>query len=280
MSDEKIQSAPIAADWLALRRLLDDQARGSTVAALGQLIAQRGPINSVIDVGAGTGANTAWLTQHIKAMGETPRWILLDHDPHLLNNIDLPPSVPFTTVVGDIADVATVAAASSAPCLVSASALLDVLTFEAIDSLVGAICKHANAAILALSVTGRLSLSPPHPFDEHLVQAFNNHQSRGTLSGPAGIEAAATAFAKCQWQVLRVPTPWTLDANSTAMTRRWLQDRVAAASELLPDSPELGAWATAREAQLNAGELRVIVEHEDLLAWPDDAEAPCAPGSL
>ncbi|UJH70869.1 lysylphosphatidylglycerol synthase domain-containing protein [Ornithinimicrobium sp. INDO-MA30-4] len=73
--------------------------------------------------------------------------------------------------------------------------------------------------------------------------------------------------------MLLVPTPWTLDASSMAMTRRWLQDRVAAASELLSDSPELGAWAAAREAQLNAGELSVIVEHEDL--WP--GRTPQAP---
>lgn len=281
MSDEEIQSDPIAADWLALRRPLDDQARRSTVEALGQLIAQCGPISSVIDVGAGTGANTAWLAHHLEAMGEAPQWILLDHDPNLLANIDLPARLPFSTVVGDIADVAGVVAASSAPCLVGASALLDVLTFESIDSLVGAICEHADAAVLALSVTGQLSLSPSHPFDQDLIQAFNDHQSRGTLSGPAGLEAAVAAFAAHDWQVLLVPTPWTLDASSMAMTRRWLQDRVAAASELLSDSPELGAWAAAREAQLNAGELSVIVEHEDLLAWPHAAGAPnpTAPGS-
>ncbi|UJH70870.1 class I SAM-dependent methyltransferase [Ornithinimicrobium sp. INDO-MA30-4] len=95
MSDEEIQSDPIAADWLELRRPLDDQARRSTVEALGQLIAQCGPISSVIDVGAGTGANTAWLAHHLEAMGEAPQWILLDHDPNLLANIDLPARLPF-----------------------------------------------------------------------------------------------------------------------------------------------------------------------------------------
>ena len=66
--------------------------------------------------------------------------------------------------------------------LITASALLDVMTGAELDRFV-AICAGAGCpALVLLSVTGQVELEPPDPFDHRVREAFNAHQRR-TVDG-------------------------------------------------------------------------------------------------
>ena len=65
------------------------------------------------------------------------------------------------------------------------------------------------------------------------------------------------------------PSPWQLDAAHAGLAAEWLRGWVAAACEQEPAlAAEAGAYEDRRLAQAAAGELRVTVDHADLLVLP------------
>jgi hypothetical protein len=56
--------------------------------------------------------------------------------------------------------------------LVTCSALLDLLTIDQLDAICSALAVARQSALVSLTVTGALELSPPQPFDSHLIRAF------------------------------------------------------------------------------------------------------------
>jgi hypothetical protein len=56
--------------------------------------------------------------------------------------------------------------------LVTGSALLDLLTIDQLDAIGSALAAAPQPALISLTVTGVLELSPPQPFDSHLIRAF------------------------------------------------------------------------------------------------------------
>ncbi|MEU1792627.1 SAM-dependent methyltransferase, partial [Streptomyces sparsogenes] len=153
--------------------------------------------------------------------------------------------------------------------LVTASALLDVLTRDELDALVAA-CRGAGCpALLALSVVGRVELAPADPLDVELAEAFNAHQRRGGLLGPDAVAVASDAFAR-RGAVVRVrDSPWRLGADESALTAQWLRGWAEAACEQRPDlAARAEGYVRRRLAECAAGALRVVVHHSDLLALP------------
>lgn len=72
------------ADWLALREPADAAARSRALTErLAHACASRGVVR-VLDLGAGTGSNLRYLAEHLP--GEQ-RWLLVDHDTHLLESV-------------------------------------------------------------------------------------------------------------------------------------------------------------------------------------------------
>jgi hypothetical protein len=67
--------------------------------------------------------------------------------------------------------------------------------------------------------------------------------------------------------VVTRPAPWRLGVPHAALVADWLDGWVAAACEQQPDLTEpAAAYLRRRLAAAAAGELRVVVEHSDLLA--------------
>ncbi|MFD0502883.1 class I SAM-dependent methyltransferase [Streptomyces chiangmaiensis] len=224
------------------------------------------------DLGCGTGSMGRWLAPLLDG---SQHWILHDRDPYLLHfaTVEAPRAaadgsrVTVTTQRGDIGrltpDVLTGAS------LVTASALLDVLTADEIDTLAAAVVGAGCPALLTLSVVGRVELSPGHPVDEEIGDAFNAHQHRGDLLGPDAVGVACAAFEGLGASVLAQPSPWRLGPDEAELTKEWLRGWFGAAVEQRPDlEARADTYLRDRLAACAAGELRVVVHHSDVLVLP------------
>jgi trans-aconitate methyltransferase len=228
------------------------------------------------DLGCGTGSMGRWLAPRLAG---PQRWILHDHDPELLDRAaTLTPRtasdgspVTVTTERGDIARLS--ADALSGTSLVTASALLDVLTRDELNALAAACAEAGCPALLALSVVGRVEFTPADPLDDELAEAFNSHQRRDDngrrLLGPDAVAAASLAFAQYGAAVRVHASPWRLGAEESELTAEWLRGWVGAAVEQRPElAPRAQPYLRQRLAECAAGGLRVVVHHSDLLALP------------
>jgi len=262
-----------APEWLELREPADAAARSHDLLdplriRLANLPGKAG--FAIHDLGCGTGSMGRWLAARLDG---AQHWILHDRDPYLLHfaAVASPRSaadgsrVSVETRRGDVARLTPDALAGAA--LVTASALLDVLTREEIETLADACTGAGCPALLTLSVAGRVELTPADPMDEEITEAFNAHQRRGGLLGPDAITVACEAFSERGATVRDNPSPWRLGPEEATLTAQWLRGWVGAAVE---ERPELKARAERylqdRLATCAAGELHVVVHHSDLLA--------------
>jgi hypothetical protein len=258
-------------EWLDLREEADAAARSARL--LAPLRAHLYGTNPLVirDLGCGTGSMGRWLAARLPG---PQHWILHDRDPVLLDlaaTNALGPDAhgrPVTVTV-ERRDV-TRSTDLTGTSLVTASALLDLLTAEEIDGLAAACARAGCAVLTVLSVTGHVEITPADPLDTEVGAAFNAHQRRVVagrrLLGPDAPGAAAEAFARHGMAVWRQRSPWRLGAGTLAI--EWLTGRVAAARAERPDLP-LTDYLRRRLDACAADELRVVVEHHDLLALPD-----------
>lgn len=294
---------PIAADWLALRRALDEAAREAAAGLLSELAAAyaahaaRSPGGlgdgdpapvAVVDVGAGTGANRAYLAARLPF---PTTWTLLDHDPTLLA---APDNADCRRVVGGIAQLPELLAQlGPGRRLVTCSALLDLLSASQLDDLVEAVVAARVPALLALTVTGDVVIEPPDPDDGLVRTAFDAHQARAGRPGPQAAAYVARVAARAGASVTTAGTPWRVTASATSrdFLRRYLTDRADAAAEHLgtgqrdgasgaadsddpsahrdpADSDRVATWLSRRLGHIDAGDLSLRVEHADLLILP------------
>lgn len=204
-------------------------------------------------------------------------WVLYDRDPRLLALAAARPPVegrePVTVEIRELDLAALTPAALDGATLLTASALLDVLTGDDLTRLVAA-CTTASAPILVtLTVTGIVDLWPEHPLDAELSEAFNVHQrrstERGRLLGASAVAATVDAFRSGGHHVLTRPSPWVLDTDDRELIVAWLRGWVGAATEQRPVLARPAAtYLEDRLAQAARGDLRVTVGHQDLLAAP------------
>jgi hypothetical protein len=273
----------VSGHWLALREPADAAARaGDLVEHLGRALPA--PDRWVIhDLGGGTGAMGRWLAPLLPG---PQHWVVHDRDADLLAlaAADLPgPAADGAAVTvevqqsdiirlhpGDLTDAT----------LITASALLDLLTEDELAALV-TVCARAGCPILVtLSVVGRVAIAPGDPLDHRIAAAFDAHQrretERGRLLGPDAVELAAEAFGRLGAEVLIRPSPWRLVAAQAELAAEWFTGWVGAACEQQAElAAETAAYIRRRLAQATGGQLAVIVDHTDLLVLPDERPPPC-----
>ena len=278
--NEPAPERPVAEDWLALREPADAAAREDSlplVARLRRYWEDLGPPERdgpavVVDLGAGTGANRAWLSGRLPG---PQRWVLLDHDRALLDRAvaaareDGGDVVP---VLAGVEELARVLDEHPGPRrLVTCSALLDLLTRDQVRELARVLADAGAPALLALTVDGEVLLDPPHPLDAPVLGAFEDHQRRGELAGADAVHLAAEALREHGMAVDVVPTPWWVSGQDWArpLLERFLGDRADAAAEHRPElTAEAHAWLRTRLVDCARGRLRATVGHADVLALP------------
>jgi hypothetical protein len=239
----------VSPDWLALREPADAAARSGELA---ELLARRLPTGPLVihDLGGGTGAMGRWLGPRLPA---PQHWVVHDRDERLLE------LAPCETRRSDVTWLAPGDLAGAS--LVTASALLDLLTREELGRMLAACA--GLPVLLTLTVTGRVRLLPAEPLDARIGAAFNAHQRRGGLLGPD----AAGAIDGAEVHVR--PSPWRLGAADAELTAEWLDGWVAAACEQEPAlAAEARGYRGRRLAQAAAGQLSVAVGHADVLVLP------------
>ncbi len=271
----------LAPEWLALRESADASARsGKLLEPLRSWLVKRSDPGLVIrDLGCGTGSMGRWLA------GQLPgpqHWVLQDRDPDLLSRAigTLPRSTRdrrSVSVSAELADFTTLGPADLAgTSLVTASAVLDMLTAPEVALLAEACVSAGCPALITLSVVGRVEITPGDPLDGELEAAFNDHQRRTTGGrtqlGPDAFDVACKEFARGA-TVHQQSSPWHLGPANPLLTAEWLRGWVGAAITQDPSLAEAGEEYLRRRLLANAtGELWVVVEHGDLLALPEVGE--------
>lgn len=269
--------------WLALREPADAAARSPELAEqLSRLLPSTGR-QVIHDLGCGTGAMSRWLAPRLPG---PQHWIMHDRDPDLLE-------VATAEAPGTAADGATVtldAKRSDITCLtpddlagatlITASALLDMLTAEELTALI-TVCARAGCPILlTLTVVGRVDLIPPDPLDCRVAAAFDAHQrrttERGRLLGPDAVPLAVQELGRLEAKLFVRPSPWRLGASAAELAAEWFIGWLDAAHRQQAGlSAQTGGYRRRRLAQAEGGRLAVTVEHADVLALPAPSERTC-----
>jgi hypothetical protein len=266
----------VSPDWLVLRERADAAARSTELVErlAGRLPASGGLV--VHDLGGGSGAMARWLAPRLRG---PQHWVVHDRDPGLLDIAvaDVPDGAAdgtAVTVEARCSDITRLTTADLAGAdLVVASALLDMLTGDELAAMLGACAGAGCPVLIALTVVGRVRLTPAEPLDARIEAAFNAHQRRttpaGRLLGPDAVDAAVEHLRGTGATVLVRPSPWRLGGAQRGLAGAWLAGWVGAACE---QEPELVARAdpylARRMAPAEAGRLHVRVDHADLLVLP------------
>lgn len=273
-------STGLRPEWLALREPADAAARASGLLdpLRAWLRARSGAGLVVRDLGCGTGSMGRWLAGRLPG---PQHWVLHDRNPELLARaVNAAPGMTRdgqpVSVSAELADLTTLVPVDLAgTSLVTASALLDLLTAAEITALAAACTSAGCPVLITLSVLGRVELDPPEPLDEEFEAAFNAHQRREVGGrrqlGPDAFDAACEAFAQGA-TVHRQQSPWRLGPADTALIEEWLRGWVSVAVHHRPELAEAAQCYLSRRLEANAAsELRVVVAHGDLLALPEVA---------
>ena len=271
-------SEPVRASsqWLAMREPADAASRAPELVEEVRACLASGGGAEIHDLGCGTGSMARWLAAQLTG---PQHWVLYDRDAELLTLAAADPPretsdgapVTIETRRRDVTRLKPGELAGAS--LITASALLDMMTADELKRLV-ATCAGAGCAVLiTLSVTGHVDLAPADRLDQRFADAFNSHQRRttgvGRLLGPDAVGAAANEFSRLGLDVVLRQSPWCLGPDQAGLAAEWFTGWLAAACE---QQPELGAvapsYARWRLTEAAAGRLSVTVHHQDLLARP------------
>ncbi len=262
--------------WLALREPADAAARArDLVEELARRLSAPGR-RMIHDLGCGTGAMGRWLAPLLPG---PQHWVLHDRDPELLEaaTADLPgPAADGATVTVEttLSDISRLDSSDlSGATLITASALLDMLTAEEVTGLASLCVAKECPALLTMSVVGRVELTPAERLDRRVAAAFDAHQrrttERGRLLGPDAPSVAIEEFSRLGARVLERASPWRLGASHADLAMQWFAGWVGAACDQEPElTGPTGAYTRRRVAAAMAGQLRVTVDHADLLVLP------------
>jgi len=290
-----------SADWLALREPFDGAAREAAapsldLPALARRLRGDDPTLTVIDLACGTGANLRELAPRLRG---PQRWLLIDHDPLLLDalpgalamwtqkpgfglrsdesglRIDGPDwSADIQPLRIDLALALDTVPFAEAR-LVTGSALLDLVSVAWLDALIGHLQSARAAALFALSVDGRVAWAPYVEGDEEIHRLFMSHQRRDKGFGPAmageATRLAAERFAAVGYDVIQIGSDWRIDgrsgAEATAMLTEMVDGMASAALEQAPTADNLvSRWRVQRMSL--KGQSCLSVGHRELLAMP------------
>lgn len=262
-----------SADWLALREPADHAAINAGLRrAVRNHFAGRDTLR-IVDLGSGTGSNMRGLAPDLPAHEQ--HWHLVDYDAGLLEKAATSPPRADGAAVRITTHRIDLSQASLAPLLadadiVTASALFDLVSPEAIERMASQIAARRLPFYTVLTYDGLAAWLPEHPGNTAMRELFNQHQQSdkgfGTAAGPTATDVLEMAFSAHGYSVQRGSSPWILKPASAELRRAVDTGWANAVRETgaMPDK-EIAAWLTARD---DTEAAMTIVGHEDLLALP------------
>jgi SAM-dependent methyltransferase len=257
------------AAWLELREETDHRSRAAEILPPLHEWWTATTRAAVLDLGCGTGSNLRYLAPKLLGAQE---WTLVDHDAALLAHIETPSrEVRVTPVQGDLAEVGLDEVGRAD--LVTASALLDLVSESWLSALVDACVDAGCGALFALTYDGSIEWSTSDPMDSLVRDAVNDHQQGdkglGPALGPAAARTAEELFRRRGYRTWLSPSPWRLDPSGAELAQALVTGWADAASEERPnEAGGIGAWAERRREAIIHGDVHLVVGHQDLLALP------------
>jgi hypothetical protein len=271
-----VERTRVSGEWLDIREPADAAARARDLVE--HLRRHLRPTSGWVihDLGCGTGSMGRWLAPLLPG---SQRWVLHDRDADLLHLADAEPPGPAVDGASVVVETRRTDVTQLRPddlagaTLITASALLDLMTRDELAGLIDVCAKAGCPVLLSLSVVGHVDLAPVDRLDSRVAAAFDAHQRRmtvrGRLLGPDAVAAAVEGFRRLGAEVLVRPTPWRLGPAEAELAAEWFTGWIRAACEQSVDlASDAGPYARRRLAEARAGELSVTVGHADLLVLP------------
>lgn len=283
--------------WLALREPADIGARSATLTRAVAYLLRRGidhgPLR-LLDLATGTGSNVRYLADRLPA---PQHWLLVDRDPALIGEVPARMSA-WGAARGCAASPepeGIVLRGEQLEChvetrrldlgaledpgifsdrhLVTASALLDLVSERWLRALATRCRAAGSTALFTLNYNGQSRCEPVEPEDETVRDLMNRHQRSsdkgfGRAAGPDAVEIAERSFRENGYRVRREPSDWVLPPEARLLQRELIEGWASAATEIAPGhAPLISSWLARRLAHVDAGHSRITVDHEDVLAW-------------
>jgi SAM-dependent methyltransferase len=262
-----------SAAWLKLREPVDARSRSEELLAeLSARLPRR--VLLALDLGSGTGANIRYLAPRLDS---AQQWFALDNDPALIKQhnvqfrewgLDCKVSSKQFDLASDLESLRI------GECdLVSASALLDLVSASWLQSL-AKICASKRAVVMfALNYDGRMECSPPEADDDWVLSLVNRHQRGdkgfGPALGPDATRFACDVFTALDYQWRISASDWLIEPDEQELQRELIAGWLEASREISPsDASRVEQWGLRRNAHLSAGTSRIRVGHQDFIAWP------------
>jgi hypothetical protein len=226
----------------------------------------------VIDLGSGTGSLGRWLAPRLACYQQ---WTLVEHDPALIaaGSALLPHDAGWRYERADLA--ASLAEILARPAqLVTASALLDLVSQAWAERLVQAVVGLHAALYVTLTYDGVLEFEPDDPLDDEVCRWVNRHQRSdkgfGPALGPDGTDALRRCLEPHAGRLMQAHTPWRLGPEDRSIQEALLQGWAGAALETMPErAGKIEGWHARRLALLAGGLSSCRVGHLDLLWLPE-----------
>ena len=155
------------------------------------------------------------------------------------------------------------------PHLITASALLDLVSCDWIEELT-ALCLRMGASFYGcLTYDGKIEWLPSHPSDMKLVQLLNQDQRRekglGTALGADSVTTLTRSLASKGFSVKIAPSPWVL-GNADADLQYALLSQWTKLFEEVPvrSRQEFGLWKKFRWEAVADSTSYLKIGHQDI----------------
>ena len=263
-------------EWLNLREASDHRARDRHLlkTAANWLNDLKSKDKVIVDLGTGTGSTIRGLQRHT-TVAPSIQWRLVDNDPELLAEAVHRHSKEYS-IESFLVDLsATQKLPLESASLITASALLDLVSSNFIRDLCQLIKEKNEDRPLgfysALNYDGCIKWTPFHPLDAVIAMNFNTDQRRdkgfGPALGPDATDFLKTQFHSTKFQCLSAKSPWLLGSADYLLTESLINgiSDVAIQTDGLTNS-EIQDWKTFRIKNVRTGTC--YLGHTDILVLP------------
>jgi len=281
-------------EWLRRRESADSAARST---ALTQTIVDALPVEEplrILDLATGQGSNVRFLAGHLPG---SQHWLAVDRSAELLaalrgRMVEWGAAQGHTVSrEGELCsirgaelecevktkqmDLATLNQREifAGRHLVTASALLDLVSEPWLVTLAARCREVGAAAIFTISYNGRSSCFPDEAEDAPIRDLMNQHQKTdkglgGPAAGPDAVVCAQRCFEDAGYRVRREPSNWILTPDDADVQWTLIDGWAQAATEMAPERSRLiKSWRARRLAHVDADRSHLVVGHDDLAAW-------------